>query len=189
MSSVLYYSNYCSYSKNILLKLSRSKVKSQLHFLCVDKRIKIDGKIYLILENGDKILMPESITKVPALMLLYRNNELLFGDDIHKHFDVIIKNNEVKNDYDPRTSKTEPESFSLSDVAGSVKSDFFSFIDMSQDELSAKGDGGTRMLYNYCTLNNNETINTPPDDYTPNKVNDTEIKNYQEAREQVIQRN
>ena len=96
MSCVLYYSNYCGFSKNILTKLSRSSIKSDIHFLCVDKRVVNDNKIYIILENGDRVLLHPGVTKVPALMLLYKNNELLFGDDIHKHFEFKIKSKEME---------------------------------------------------------------------------------------------
>tara|TARA_A100001011_G_scaffold400324_1_gene514120 strand:- start:2413 stop:2994 length:582 start_codon:yes stop_codon:yes gene_type:complete len=189
MSTVLYYSNYCSYCKNILLKLSKTKERSNIHFLCVDKRIKVDNRNYLVLENGEKILLPEIITKVPALMLLYRNNELLYGDDIHNHFDNLIQNNKVleSRGNDARSIQTDPVSFSMNDVMGSVKSDNFSFIDMSPEDLGAKGNGGTRMMYNYCSLDYNQKINTPTDDYVANKVDDTEYKKYQEEREQGIQ--
>ena len=189
MSRVLYYSNYCGHCKNILLKLSKSDIKSDIHFLCIDKRFVIEDKVYLILENGDKILLPKSIVKVPALMLLNRKNEILFGDDIHKHFDVLIQNSTQIKNIDPRTATMEPESYSLGDSSGFVKSDMFSFVDMTPEELGAKGNGGTRMMYNYSTINMNEKIHTPPEDYTPNKVNADDIKKYEEARAASVPRN
>ena len=38
MSAILYYSNYCKYSKDLLMKLSKTKRKNDLHFVCIDKR-------------------------------------------------------------------------------------------------------------------------------------------------------
>jgi hypothetical protein len=189
MSCVLYYSNYCSHSKNILLKLSKSDIKSDIHFLSIDKRFKTEDKVYLILENGDKILLPKNVTKVPALMLLNRNNKILFGQDIHKHFDVLIKNSTELKNTDTRTAIMEPQSYSMEDSSGFVKSDMFSFVDMTPEELGAKGNGGTRMMYNYSNLNSNDKINTPPEDYTPNKVNAEDIKKYEDAREVSVPRN
>jgi len=184
MSRVLYYSNFCSHCKNILTKLSNTKIKSDIHFLCIDKRFKIEDKVYLMLENGEKILLPSVVTKVPALMLLYKKNELLFGDDIHKHFDMVIQTESVEKMGDPRVSEMEPQSFSMNDV-GFVKSDLYSFLDMSSEELAAKGNGGMRNMYNYGTLNSNEKIFTPPEDYKPNKVDESEIQKYQEERAQI----
>ena len=51
MSCVLYYSNYCGFSKNILTKLSRSNIKSDIHFLCVDKRVISDNKTYIVFDT------------------------------------------------------------------------------------------------------------------------------------------
>ena len=186
MSSVLYYSNFCGFSKNILTKLSRSSIKSDIHFLCVDKRVVNENKIYIILENGDKVLLHPSVTKVPALMLLYKNNEILFGEDIHNHFEYKIKSNEIEKQVDTRSDKVEPESFCLNDLMGSVKSDNFSFIDMSAEDLSAKGNGGSRLMYNYSGLNDNQKIDTPEEDYKPNKVDEKEMQKYQEKRAAAV---
>jgi hypothetical protein len=137
MSSVLYYSNHCGHCKNILLMLSKSSIKSDIHFLCIDKRFKIDDKIYIILENGEKILLPNTITKVPALMLLSRNNETIFGEKIQDHFNVLINN--TKTIEDSRQQEMEPQSYDLTSMQGFVKSDNYSFVDMSPEELGAKG--------------------------------------------------
>ena len=53
-------------------------LKSDIHFLCVDKRAISDNKTYIVLENGDRVLLHPDVTKVPALMLLYKNNENIF---------------------------------------------------------------------------------------------------------------
>jgi hypothetical protein len=42
-----------------------------------------------------------------------------------------------------------------------VVSDNYSFLDQSSDDLSAKGSGGLRQLYNYATIDFNQTINCP----------------------------
>ena len=183
MSSVLYYSNHCAHCKNILSMLSKSTIKSDIHFLCIDKRFKIDDKIYIILENGEKILLPNTITKVPSLMLLSRNNETLFGDDIQNHFNVLINN--TKTIEDSRQEIMEPQSYDLINMQGFVKSDNYSFVDMSPEELGAKGNGGTRRMYNYASLNGTERINTPEEDYKPNKVDENEIKKYSEERASI----
>ena len=40
MSSILYYSNYCNNCKELLQKLAHSSIKDDIHFICIDKRVK-----------------------------------------------------------------------------------------------------------------------------------------------------
>jgi hypothetical protein len=42
-----------------------------------------------------------------------------------------------------------------------VTSDNYSFLDQSSEDLSAKGAGGLRQLYNYATIDFNQTIECP----------------------------
>ena len=47
MASILYYSNFCEHSKRLIQTFSKSQVSKDLHFMCIDKRVKEkDGKIY-----------------------------------------------------------------------------------------------------------------------------------------------
>ena len=43
-------------------------------------------------------------------------------------------------------------------------SDTYSYLDMSTDELSAKGNGGIRMMHGYVGLNHIDKIETPPEE-------------------------
>ena len=83
MSSIFYYSNYCQFSKSLLQKISKNKIKDQMHFICIDRRKKEGNATYIILENGQEILLPNTVTKVPALLLLNRGHHVLFGSDIN----------------------------------------------------------------------------------------------------------
>ena len=61
---------------------------------------------------------------------------------------------------------------------------------MNADDLLAKGNGGTRQMFNYVTVLDNSdgmTIETPPDDYSPDKVNESAIEQYQQQRNQLKQ--
>lgn len=185
MSCVLYYSNVCPHCKNLLSSLSRSSVKDDIHFLSIDKRKRKGDEVYIVLENGSEILLPKNITKVPSIMLLNRNNKVLEGEDVQKHFDLMI---DAKKPIQNRTVENDPLSFSMNDVMGSVHSDNFSFLDMSSEELSAKGTGGTRLMYNYSSLEPDQRIETPVDDYVPNKVNPDELKKYREDRQKITER-
>ena len=58
-------------------------------------------------------------------------------------------------------------------------------MDQGNDELSAKGEGGMRQLYNYATINHTDTINTPEENYTPDKVDESSLKKYEDSRNQI----
>ena len=95
MSSIIYYSNFCEKSKKLLQVLAKSPCSKEIHFLCIDKREKSpDGTTHLILENGDKILLPPQVNRVPALLLLNRGNQILYGDQILQYLTPV--ENEMK---------------------------------------------------------------------------------------------
>ena len=86
MSCILYYSNYCEPSKKLIKTISGSKIKDDIHFLCIDNRI--TGKnnaTYIVLENNQRVLLPPTVTKVPALLLLNNSHHVLFGEQIYNH--------------------------------------------------------------------------------------------------------
>jgi hypothetical protein len=64
-------------------------------------------------------------------------------------------------------------------------SDNYSFLDQNSDELSAKGSGGLRQLYSYATIEHSDSIETPPDDYVPDKVGEVNIKNLEQQRNSI----
>ncbi len=83
-----------------------------MHFICIDKRIKKNNSTYIILNNGQDILLPPNVTGVPALLLLNKNHKVLFGNEIlnnlQPELDLEKSNNNINNNY-----IDEPVSFSL----------------------------------------------------------------------------
>ena len=53
---------------------------------------------------------------------------------------------------------------------------------MSTDELSAKGSGGFRQMHHFAKLNDDYTIDTPVEDYEPNKVKEVDLQKLQQQR-------
>ena len=86
MSSVLYYSKYCKNCDSIISRLSKTSIQKDIHFICIDKRVKEGNKIYLLLEGGKKVLLPETVKKVPAILLLYQGYRVLYGKDIMNYY-------------------------------------------------------------------------------------------------------
>jgi len=161
-----------------LKDVATSKIKDDIHFISIDNREKLpDGQTILLLEKNQKVILPTTVTKVPALLLLNRNHEVLFGDDIYKH----LQPQQQEITQVATQSQGEPMAFALG--GGSIVSDNYSFLDMSSEELSAKGSGGTRQMHSYATLDFNDTIRTPNDDYEPNKVKESDMEQFQRQRE------
>jgi hypothetical protein len=184
MSSIFYYSNYCENCKKLIQIISKSNSKNDMHFINIDNRVKKNGATYIVLENNQEILLPPTITKVPALLLLNKNHQVLFGNDISNHLEVshvgqtnpVVKNN------------GEPLAFSLNNCGFGVASDNFSFLDQDHQSLSAKGDGGMRQQHHYASLDYTGLIETPPDTYAPDKIGQVSMEQLQQKRTSDIQR-
>jgi hypothetical protein len=189
MSSILYYSNFCDKSKKILQTLAKSNIKEELHYLCIDKRVKAPtGQWYIMLENGEKIIMPPQVNRVPALLLMKQGHQVLYGDQILAH----LQPRESALNMAATNNNGEPSPFSLNDdcIGGfGVASDTFSYWDQTSDDLSAKGNGGMRQLYNYATIDSNIRIEAPKEDYTPDKIGSVSLENLQQQRNSEIQMN
>ena len=166
MSCILYYSKYCEVSKKYLQLLSKSDIQKDIHFICIDKRVKdSNNKTYIILENGQKIILPENITKVPALLLLNQGYQILYGDQILQH----LKPKQQQEVKQATQNNMEPMAFSLGCGGnfGDIVSDQYSFLDQDPNDLKADGNGGMRQMHNYVDLNtafNGKVSNTGSND-------------------------
>jgi len=177
MSTVLYYSKYCEHSNTIIKSLSKSKIQEDIHFLSIDRRMKENDKTYIVLDSGKRILMPHTITKVPALLLLHHGNRVLFGNKIMEYFKPKLAKMNTK-----ATKKNEePLAFSF-DISNTM-SDMYSYLDQDANELLVKGKGGTRQMHNYVALGNRDTpIETPPEDYIKEKMDDKTYQQFETNR-------
>ena len=192
MSSILYYSNFCEHSKRLLQTLSKTTVANDIHFICVDKRVKdSNGKMFIVLENGQKIIMPENVNRVPALLLLNQGFRVLYGEEILNH----LKPKQQASVQQATQNNMEPMSFSFGSIfggGGCVQSDNYSFLDMDSESLSAKGNGGVRQMHNYVDINYSDAISTPQDEHDykgSNKISgDLTVEQLQQQREQELQK-
>jgi len=194
MSSILYYSNFCEPSKKLLQTVTKTQNVKDIHFICIDKRVKDEsGKTHIILQNGQKIIMPENVVRVPALLLLNQNYKVIYGDDIYNH----LKPQKMAEIKVATKNNMEPVNFqdgfgAFSGFGGGVVSDNFSFLDQSDTELSVKGDGGMRQMHYYVSLNDsgNSQMHLPQDDHAYKsdkmKEGETSIESLQRRREQEL---
>ena len=96
----------------------------------------------------------ENNPKELSLLLLDDGNKILLGKEIYKYF----KPKQVSLIKDA-TNNDEPESFILNSSFGNnIASDTFSFYDMDSNDLTAKGDGGTRQMHTYASINFSDKI-------------------------------
>jgi hypothetical protein len=181
MSCILYYSNYCENCKKLLVILSKSSVKNSIHYICIDKRIVRNNTTYVVLENNQEILLPNTINAVPALMIINDNYKILYGDNIINYLKPVEQIAVQK----ATNNNGEPSAFKFDLLSSGVVSDNFSYLDQNSDELSAKGNGGLRQLYSYATIDYTDKIETPPDDYIPDKIGEINVKNLEQQRNAI----
>jgi hypothetical protein len=167
----LYYSNHCQHCQKILQFLVKNNLAKSLSFLCIDKRKRDsnNNQIYIVLEDGRQVIMPPNIQSVPALLLVKENYRVILGEDIIKRFQGKVQTQtQVATHF-----QGEPMGVSLmtSNQGMNIISEPYTYYNMTPEELSAKGSGGRRQMYNYVPANiEHLTISTPPDTYHPDKI-------------------
>ena len=171
---ILYYSNFCKHSQKIVQTLVKANMSDRISFICIDKRVK-DPKThqtYVILENGSKVIVPPNIHSVPALLLVNQKYRVIMGDEIMQHYHPELKSkNERATNFNG-----EPMGYFLgkSNGGSNIMSEQYTMYNMSPEELSAKGKGGSRQLYNYVPAGDDiQFINTPADTYRPDKLSNS----------------
>ena len=199
MSCILYYSNFCEPSKKLLQTVTKTQNAKDIHFICIDKRIRdSNGKIFIVLQNEQKIIMPENVTRVPALLLLNQNYKVIYGDDIYKHLKPQTQQlvqQATKNNMEPNNFQDSFSSFSGFGGGfggGGIVSDNYSFLDQDDNDLSVKGNGGLRQMHNYVNLNDSMDLSMklPQDDhdYKADKLKEgeTSVEALQRRREEEL---
>ena len=184
---ILYYSNYCVHSKKIIQYLVKENLTSALNCICIDKRTTNPntGQIQIELENGKKVLMPPNVQYVPSLLIVSQKYSAIFGGEIIKYFEPYVK----KKVEEATLVNGEPVGITLGQPSGSnILSEQFTFYNMSPDELSAKGKGGMRQMYNYVSAEHSlYSIPTPVDNYRPDKVGEgVSIESLEKQRNQEV---
>jgi len=116
------------------------------------------------------------------LLLINENYRVLYGSEIVQRF-----HKDIKQKANIATKfNGEPMSYQLSKGNGgtNIMSEQYTMYDMSPEELSAKGSGGNRQMFNYVSYDNNlQLIQTPDDTYKPDKVsNSVTIDSLQQRR-------
>jgi len=138
--------------KKYLQIFTKQALQNDMHFICIDKRMKdANGKTWIVLDNGEKIIFPPAINRVPALLLLAEGQRVLFGEQILAHF----KPRQMDNIREATQNNMEPMDYSFNNGGfKDIVSDQYSFWDQSAEELkAAEGNGGMRQMHNYINVN------------------------------------
>lgn len=181
---ILYYSNYCLHSKKILQFLGKEGLTNKLNCICIDRRTRDPktGQINIILDTGKPLLMPPNVHSVPTLLLTKQNFRVILGEEIIQYLQPKV--NQQKNAATHNNGEPLGYILNSSNSGMSIVSEQYTYYNMSPEELSAKGKGSGRQMYNYVPADHGSlTIPTPPDSYRPDKVSgDVTLDSLQQER-------
>jgi hypothetical protein len=192
-NDILFYSNYCKHSSKILQFLVKSNLTKNIKCYCIDNR-KLNPKtnqmmIYVGEDNNrTAIPLPPNIHSVPSLLAVKKNYQLIQGDDIIQYFEPNVKEQLSSSNF----GYGEPMGFSINNTGGSnIMSEQFTFYNSTPQELSAKGQGVNRQMYNYVSASQDASvIPTPPDTYKPDKLSGSvTIESLQHQRNSEVPQN
>ena len=115
MKDVLFCSNFCEHSKEVLMIIQKRNIRNIFVVVFVD---------------NTKVQVPSSIDRVPALMT--KHGQIIFGDDIEKYIETfcVTSNTSTRSSESAAPNNEEIAPFSLqSDIHG--YSENFTFLDNS----------------------------------------------------------
>lgn len=163
--NLFYYSNYCKHSQKTLNMLVKGGLEKEISFISIDKRGRDQNtnQIFIILDNGQRALLPPNVHSVPAMLLVNENYRVIYGDEIAKYYE-----SRIMNEIQTHNGPMEPVGFNLgASVGGAV--------------------GGTSFGTSYGVQ---QSIITPPDNFVSNKIrmgDDSAISNYEQERKLMDQ--
>jgi len=187
---IFFYSNYCKHSSNVLQFLVKSNLTKNINCYCIDNR-KLNPKTNQIMiyvgedSNRKSIPLPPNIHFVPSLLAVKKNYQLILGDDIIQYYEPKVKEQLSSSNF----GYGEPMGFSINSTGGSnIVSEQYTFYNATPQELSAKGQGGNRQMYNYVPASQETfVIPTPPDTYKPDKLSGSvTIESLQQQRNSEV---
>jgi len=111
--NIVFYSNYCNYSKELVNKLSKTKLHDSLIYICVDDK---------------NISLPNFVNVVPTIYL-YENKQILTEDDI---------NNWVNQNLQTDDDNEDVIAYHGNSIGLSGFSTNFSFLEGDNDSMIAK---------------------------------------------------
>jgi len=211
--NILYYSNVCPHSKEILECLVKNNKQSQVNFICIDNRVynPQNNQTVITLGDGKQTVLPPNVDRVPALFLVSDNSyRAVFGRSILSHFGGGGGGGGGDNgggvggggggDGEPVGASMD-NSFSRSNI---ISEQYTSYQLEPEDLKSDSVSSNRSILPHYVSVNgggggdNNNNVSVrggssggiqaPPDTYKSNKVSekDFSMAEIQKRREQEV---
>jgi len=187
VSNIIYYSNYCKHSQKIVQYLVKNGFTDSISFICIDNRKKdpVSGQTYIILQNGNKTLLPPNIHSVPSLLLINDKFRVITGDDIIEYY----KPRQEPSNINSNSFYGEPAAYDFNSGGSCfIKSEKYTFYNTSPEDLGVSGKGGMRQMHNYIKATHDPAyIDTPLDNYRPDKIsNDLTLEVLEKKRMEEI---
>ena len=177
----LYYSTFCKHCQGMIQSVSTTALKDHFHYINIDNRYVTNNGVFIQIKDKYTIPLPSCIKRVPSLLFLKENN-VMVGDDIKDYiFEKMREMNQMSIGVNG-----EPSAFAFDGHACQfVRSDLYSFLDQDSKEMSAKGPGGLRQLYNYARYDLLDKIDTPADEGNEHsgKLKSMDLESFQKQRD------
>jgi hypothetical protein len=143
---ICFYSNKCKWSHAFLTELAAVPFKSEFRFICVDP-------------SPNRAPLPSWLKKVPTLVIRGESEPRTDGEVMNWLYERKMKDTGGRgggggggSGPGGGDSVNEPEPFTGIEM-GAGGSDMYAFLDMTEDELSVQGNGGSRIQHSYAFLN------------------------------------
>ena len=137
MLGVLYYGRTCTHSQELLRLVAQQGISERLRFVPVDQREQRGDKMFALLPNGTRVLIPEGVKAVPAFLDI-RDKNVYVGPEVGRRLGA-----EAERAARLATG-AEKEPMAFSDISTGDSSTFSYFSD-DPEALLAKGSGGTEI--------------------------------------------
>jgi hypothetical protein len=191
---ILYYSNHCKHSQKVVQFIAKNNLIDKISCICVDRRVRDtnNNQLYIVLENGKRVIMPPNVHSVPALLQVKKNYSVVLGEKIIEYFQTTFLGGGGARvgDIKYNANANEPIGYNLFGITqnSNIVSEPYTNYNMTPTELSSKGRSEKRLMYNYVPATHKTIyIQTPPDTYRPDKVSqDITIDKLQQQRNQEV---
>jgi hypothetical protein len=88
---VLFYSNYCKHSKQLIHFVATNRLADKFSAICVDNRFKDDQTTVIVLDNGNTYKLPVHVHSVPTLLLVSQKHRILVGEEIYRYLKPLVE--------------------------------------------------------------------------------------------------
>jgi hypothetical protein len=162
---ICYYSKHCQHSNDLIATLSRTPLRQQLHYVCIDVRERVAGGM-VVVHNNERLMLPPIVTKVPALYFP-ETNQCIYEEAIVEYL-APVQREMVKT---ATMGYGEPMCFMDEGISKMCSS-----WDQDGDALTLDD------------LERSARIQTPEEDYQSSKMtaDDPALAKYMEMREQQV---